>query len=166
MRKLMLAPALLCGIAAIAGAQTKISGRLSCEKPSINETAGDDAQMIMFSKASCTWSASYVIDGSRPKRTVDAGIGDISGSTARVHGYSTNVMDNGDTVVVRYEGRSQYKEDGSGTDKGTWRYVRGSGKFTGIKGSGTFKGGPGASGWWADLTGTYSLPKAKAKKTK
>jgi hypothetical protein len=29
-----------------------------------------------------------VIDGSKPKRTVDTGIGDITGSTVRVHGYS------------------------------------------------------------------------------
>lgn len=79
--------------------------------------AGDDAQMIMFSKAICTWSAPYVIDGSRPKRT-------------------------------------------------TWRFVHGTGKFTGIKGSGTFKDGPSANGWWADLAGNYSLPKAKAKAKK
>jgi len=165
MRKLLLVPALLCGMAAIAGAQTKISARLSCAKPNVNETAGDAAQMIMFSRANCTWSAPYVIDGSKPKRTVDAGIGDISGSTARVHGYSTTVMDNGDSTIVRYEGTMQMKKDASGTDKGTWRYVRGTGKFSGIKGSGTFKGEAAADGaGWVDVTGNYSLPKVKAKK--
>jgi hypothetical protein len=167
MRKLFLVPALLCGMATIAGAQTKISARLSCAKPNVNETAGDAAQMIMFSKASCTWSAPYVIDGSKPKRTVDAGIGDITGSTARVHGYSTTVMDNGDGTIVRYEGTSQFKKDGSGTDKGTWRYVRGTGKFKGITGSGTFKGVPASDGaGWVDVTGNYSLAKGKVKKTK
>jgi hypothetical protein len=43
-------------MAAIAGAPTKISARLSCAKPNINETAGDATQMIMFSKTSCTWT--------------------------------------------------------------------------------------------------------------
>jgi len=165
MRKLILVPVLLCGMAATAGAQTKISARLSCAKPNINETGGSGPEMVMFSKANCTWSAPYAIDGSKPRRTVDAGIGDITGSTARVHGYSTNVMDNGDSTIVRYEGTSQFKKDGSGTDKGTWRFVRGTGKFKGITGSGTFKGGPAADGgWWADVTGNYSLATGKAKK--
>lgn len=167
MRKLILVPALLCGMAAIAGAQTKISARLSCAKPNVNETAGDAGQMIMFNKANCNWSAPYVIDGSKPKRTVDAGIGDVSGSTARVHGYSTTVMDNGDSTIARYEGTMQMKKDGSGTDKGTWRYVRGTGKLKGIKGSGTFKGESAADGsGWVDVTGNYSVPKAKATKAK
>jgi hypothetical protein len=167
MRKLILVPVLLCGTAVIAGAQTKISARLNCAKPNVNETAGSSPQMVMFSKANCSWATPYAIDGNKPNRTVDVGIGDINGSTARVHGYSTSVMDNGDSTIVRYEGTMQMKKDGSGTDKGTWRYVRGTGKFMGIKGSGTFKGAAAADGsGWADVTGNYSLAKAKAKKTK
>lgn len=165
MRKVILVPALICGVTLVAGAQTKISARLSCAKPNVNEMAGDGSQMIMYSKANCTWSAPYVIDGNKPRRTVDADIGDISGSNARVHGYSTNVMDNGDSTIVRYEGTMQMKKDGSGTDKGTWKYVRGTGKFKGISGSGTFKGEAAADGTgWVDVTGNYSLKKAKAKK--
>lgn len=165
MRKLVLVPALLCAMAAAAGAQTKVSARLTCSKPSINETAGDGAQMIMFSKANCTWASDYAIDGIKPKRTVDSGIGDASGSSARVHGYNMNLMDNGDSTIARYEGTVQMKKDGSGTDKGTWRYVRGTGKFKGIKGGGTFKGASAADGTgWVDVTGNYSLPKVKAAK--
>ena len=63
-------------------------------------------------------------------------------------------MDNGDSTIARYEGTMQMKKDGSGTDKGTWRYVRGTGKFSGIKGSGTFKGAAAADGTgWVDVTG-------------
>jgi hypothetical protein len=165
MRKVFLVPALLCGITVIAGAQTKVSARLSCEKPNVRETGGEGAETVMFSKANCRWPDTYTLDGSKPKRTVDAGIGDLSGSTAHVHGYSTNVMDNGDTTIARYEGTMSMKKDGSGTDKGTWRYVRGTGKFKGISGSGTFKGAAAADGsGWADVTGHYSLPKAKKTK--
>lgn len=167
MRKLILVPALLCGMAAIAGAQTKIAARLSCAKPNVRETGGESPEMVTFSKANCTWSAPFIIDGNKPKRTVDAGIGDVNGSTARMHGYSTNVMDNGDSTIARYEGTMQMKKDGSGTDKGSWRWVRGTGKFKGISGSGTFKGEAAADGsGWVDVTGNYSLAKAKAKKSK
>jgi len=165
MRKLILVPALLCGMTVIAGAQTKVSARLSCAKPNVNETGGAGPQTIMFNKANCTWSAPFAIDGSKPRRTVDAGIGDITGSSARVHGYSTSVFDNDDSTIVRYEGTMQMKKDGSGTDKGTWRYVRGTGKFKGISGGGTFKGEAAADGsGWVDVTGHYSLAKVKAKK--
>ena len=166
MRKAFLVPALLCGMAVIAGAQTKITGKLTCAKPSVREAGGEGAQMIAFQRANCTWTTPFTIDGSKPGRTVDASIGDITGSTGRAHGYSTSVFDNGDTTFVRFEGTSQSKKDGSGSLKGTWRYVRGTGKFKGISGSGTYKGDGAADGSsWADVTGHYSLAKGKAKKS-
>jgi hypothetical protein len=165
MRKIILVPALLCGIAITAGAQTKIAGKLTCSKPSAREGGGDGTQMITFQRANCNWTTPFTIDGSKPGRTVDASIGDMAGSAGKFHGYSTSVMDNGDTTIVRYEGTTQVKKDGSGTDKGTWRYVRGTGKFKGISGSGTFKGAAAADGSSsADITGHYSLGKGKAKK--
>jgi hypothetical protein len=165
MQKVILVPALLCGMAVIAGAQTKITGKLTCAKPSVSETAGSGAQAIMFQRSNCTWTTPFTIDGSKPGRTVDVSIGDMSGSTARNHGYSTSVMDNGDSTVVRYEGTSQMKKDGAGNIHGTWRYVRGTGKFSGISGSGTYKGEANADGSaWANVNGHYSLGKGKAKK--
>jgi hypothetical protein len=164
MRKVILVPALLCGIAVTAGAQTKITGKLTCAKPSVREGGGEGAQMITFQRANCNWTTPFTIDGSKPGRTQDVSIGDIAGSAGRVHGYSTSVMDNGDSTFVRYEGTTQVKKDGSGTDRGTWRYVRGTGKFKGISGSGTFKGEAAADGSsWADVSGHYSLRKGKAK---
>ena len=167
MRKLILVPALLCGMAVIAGAQTKITGKLTCAKPSVSETGGDGAQMIMFQRANCTWATPFTIDGSKPGRTLNASIADMTGSMGRDHGYSTSVMDNGDSTFVRYEGTMSMKKDGSGTYKGTWKYVRGTGKLRGISGSGTYKGAGAADGTsWADISGHYSLGKGKAKKTK
>ena len=165
MRKVILVPALLCGMAVIAGAQTKISGKLTCAKPAVRETGGSGAQTIMFQRSNCTWTTPFTIDGSKPGATVDVSIGDMSGATGRTHGYSTSVFETGDTTVVRYEGTTQAKKDGSGTVKGTWKYVRGTGKFRGISGSGTYKGQGAADGSAsADVTGHYSLGKGKAKK--
>src|SRR5205807_2381980 len=64
MRKVILVPALLCGMAVIAGAQTKITGKLTCAKPSVSERGGEGAQMIMFQKSNCTWTTPFTIDGS------------------------------------------------------------------------------------------------------
>jgi hypothetical protein len=121
--------------------------------------------MIMFQRANCTWTTPFTIDGSKPGRTVDVSIGDMTGSSGRTHGYSTSVMDNGDSTFVRYEGTSQMKKDASGTFKGTWKYVRGTGKFRGINGSGTYKGAGATDGSAsADVSGHYSLAKSKGKK--
>ncbi len=164
MRKLMLVPALFCGVSAVAGAQTKITAKLTCSKPSVSEMAGEGSQMITFSRANCSWATPFTLDGTKAGRTVNASIGDVTGSTMRDHGYSTSVMDNGDTTFVRYEGTGQVKKDGSGTYKGTWKYVRGTGKFRGISGSGTFKGAGAADGTsYADISGHYSLGKGMAK---
>ena len=164
MRKVMLVPALLCGMSVIAGAQTKVAGKLTCSKPSMNEMDGVGAQMIMFSKASCTWATPVTIDGTKAGRTTNVAIGDISGSIVRARGYSTSIMENGDTTVARYEGTNSLKKDHSGTIKGTWKYVHGSGKFKGLSGGGTYKGELAADGsGWADISGHYSLGKGKAK---
>ena len=165
MRKIILVPALLCGIVAIAGAQTKITGKLTCAKPSMSEMSGDGTHMIMFQKSNCSWATPFTIDGSKPGRTVNAAIGDVTGSSAKAHGYSTSVMDNGDSTVVRYDGTMQMKKDGSATYKGTWKYVRGTGKFAGISGGGNYTGAGDANGAsYADVNGHYSLGKGKAKK--
>src|SRR5204863_7157732 len=101
MRKVILVPALVCGMAVIAGAQTKITGKLTCAKPSVSETAGEGTQMIVFQRENCTWTTPFTIDGSKPGRTVNASIGDMSGSSVRTHGYITSVFDNGDSTYVR-----------------------------------------------------------------
>jgi hypothetical protein len=164
MRKLILVPALLCGITVIAGAQTKLSGRLTCAKPSAREGGGSGVAMVVFQRSNCNWTTPFTIDGNKPGRTVDTSIGDVTGSTGTLHGYSASVMDNGDTTIARFQGTSQQKKDGTSTDKGTWKYVRGTGKFAGISGGGTFKGTGAADGSsWADITGHYSLKKGKAK---
>ena len=164
MRRTVLLAAILSGLTATARAQTKISARLSCAKPSVAETAGDGIQSVLFTRADCNWSPSYVIDGIKPTHTVDAGIGDVAGSTARIRGFSTNVMDTGDSTIVRYEGTIQLKSDRTGVDRGTWRFVRGTGKFKGITGKGTFKGAEAANGAdFVDVTGYYTLAKKKAR---
>jgi hypothetical protein len=153
-------------MAVIAGAQTKITGKLTCAKPSVREGGGEGGQMVVFQRSNCTWTTPFTIAGSKPGSTVDVSIGDISGSTGKVHGYSASVLDNGDSTFVRFDGTTQSKKGGSSTDKGTWKYVRGTGKFTGISGGGTFKGEGAADGSsWADITGHYSLGKGKAKKS-
>jgi len=168
MRNALLLSLLLCGATAVAGAQAsqaRVSGVLTCPKPSVNEMGGDGNQMIMFSKTTCTWSTPLVLAGSKSKTATDVEIGDMNGSTGRGHGFSFSAMDNGDTVVTRYEGTVSMKKDGAASFKGTWRFVRGTGKFAGISGGGTYSGTGNDNGGTVNTTGHYTISSGKAKKS-
>lgn len=162
MRKALLVPSLLFSMVVAAGAQEgKVTGKLSCEKPDVNtvESAGDvGGHMFMLQKTKCTWPTPVVVAGNKTGATTDVAIGEMRAGKGTQHGYSSSVMDNGDTTVVRYEGTLQTNKDGSATLSGKWRYVRGTGKFVGIEGNGTYKGSGAADGSaTADIDGHYTL---------
>jgi hypothetical protein len=70
-----------------------------------------------------------------------------------------STMDNGDKTTASYVGTMQMNKDGSGTFKGTWKFVSGTGKFKGLKGSGTYTGTAAADGSASgDIEGEYTLP--------
>src|SRR5258708_11987743 len=142
MRKSLLVPSLLLSVLVAAGAQEgKVTGKLNCQKPDVNaaENAGDVAgHMLMLTKAKCSWPTPAVVAGNKTGATMDVAMGEMHAGKGTQHGYSSSVMDNGDTTVVRYEGSMQANKDGSATFSGTWRYVRGTGKFAGIEGHGTY----------------------------
>jgi len=157
---------LLCSASAVAGAQaaqSKVSGVMKCT-PGTDEAAGVGDQMITFAKSTCTWSTPMVIAGSKAATANNVEIGDVKGMHSSGHGYSTSIMDNGDTVVTRYEGMAQARKDGSATFKGTWKFAHGSGKFAGINGGGTYSGTGDNNGGTVNVTGHYVISSGKGKK--
>lgn len=160
--------AMLCVLAVSAGAQTKVSGKLNCGKPDVNSNAEvPDAtgHMVVLTKASCTWSTAFDIEGGKAKTAVDVGVAEVRGSAGSNHGYNVTTMDNGDKVSVAYQGTVAMNKDGSSAFKGTWRWTRGTGKFKGIKGSGTYKGTQAADGTsMADIEGDYTIAAPSAAK--
>jgi hypothetical protein len=166
MRRTVAVSVMAFALAASAGAQTKISGKLACAKPDVNSSAeaGDAAgHMVMLTKQTCTWPTPIEVAGVKTKTAVDVGIGDVRGSTGTSRGYNTSTMDNGDKASVSYQGTVKMNKDSSGTFSGTWKWTRGTGKFKGIKGSGTYKGTAGKDGSsTVDIEGDYTLPEPKA----
>jgi hypothetical protein len=160
---------MLLGLALSAGAQMKMSGKLSCGKPDVNSSAevGDVAgHMVMLQKVTCTWPTPFTIAGSNAVSAVDVGTAEARGGVATQHGYSTSTMDNGDKTTVAYTGNMHLNSDGSGTFNGTWKFISGTGKLQGIKGSGLYKGAAAADGTGAaDIQGHYTIP-ASAKTSK
>ena len=170
MRKSMAVFAMLSVLTLRVAAQTKISGKLNCGKPDVNSSAEvPDAagHVVALTKANCTWPTALEIEGVKTKSAVDVGVAEVHGASVKSHGYNVSTMDNGDKVSVSYEGTATSNKDGSGTFKGTWRWISGTGKFKGIKGSGTYKGTQGADGTGtADIDGDYTVMAPAAKKGK
>jgi hypothetical protein len=155
-------------IALPASAQTKIAGKVHCDKADPNSMieVGDKANHLLYArKAACTWDGSQEIAGLKTKTGVDVATGEVNAATMRDSGYHTATMDNGDKYVVRFTGSAAMGKDNAGTIDGKWTFVSGTGKLKGIKGSGTYKGASHADGS-ADVTvdGDYTLaPAAPAK---
>ena len=169
MRKTLLLSLLLCATSAVAGAQaaqSKVSGVMKCQPPTTNESGGDRDQLITFSRSSCTWSTPLVVSGTKSTTANDVEIGEMNGGMAKGRGYSTSLMENGDSIVTRYEGTANIQQNGSATFKGTWRFVRGTGKFVGINGAGTYSGSGNDAGGTVNVTGHYVIAGGKGKKAK
>ena len=93
------------------------------------------------------------------ERTVGRGLGmmDINPKTKLVttRGYGVSTDKDGDKTVRKVEGKAV----GKGHSEGVWTYVKGTGKYEGIKGGGTFSSyslGQGQSYWEAE--GEVEMP--------
>lgn len=154
-----------------AAAQTKLAGKLHCNKSDSENTieVGDKpGHVLILRKATCAWAdGSQEIAGLKTKSGVDAATTEVNGASMRDNGYHTATMDNGDKYTVRIGGTGTMNKDNTGTFEGKWSFVSGTGKLKGIKGGGTYKGVANADGS-ADVTvdGDYTIaaPAAPAKK--
>ncbi len=147
----------------VAGAQTKISATAQCDKPSTQATieVGDRPDhSFMVSRAKCTWTKPWKIEGIQNKKGVATAFDEISGNSSRFHGFFLDSMANGDKAHYRYEGTATFKDGVTQSVENKWKLVGGTGDLKGIKGKGTCKGKGSADGSITyQCKGEYELPK-------
>ena len=155
---------IVLGLAALASAQTKVSGTAQCGKADQEHSIqiGDRPDhSFAISQGKCNWPKPLEIAGIQSKEGVYTLLTETSGNTLRYRFYYVDTMANGDKAYYRGEGTMTAKDavPQSGDEK--WTLVRGEGKLKGIKGKGTntFKSAAadGSSTW--DTEGEYELPK-------
>ena len=149
-------------LAAVASAQTRISGTLQCAKadPEHSLQVGDRPNhSFVISQGKCTWTKPVEIGGIQSKEGVWTDSAEVSGDTSRYRGYYMDTMANGDKVYYRYEGTATLKDGVPQSVEQKWTLVRGTGKLKGIKGKGTYKGKGGPEGITYEIEGEYELPK-------
>ena len=163
MSERLLATMLLCGLASVGSAQTKISGTSQCNKPVTAYVlpAGDRPDHSFgLTKLKCTWSRPMVMAGAQMQQDEITVLSEISGNTSSDRSYVVGTFSNGDKVFVRPVGKAVLAGGKPQSSAGTWAYVGGTGKFTNVRGRGTFKCRSNSDGSsTCDIEGNYHIPK-------
>lgn len=150
-----------------AGAQTKMSGTLTCTKadPSYKVDAGDRAgHADWLEKNSCTWTQAPEIGGDKSKDGYSISSTEISSTHGMTHGTHVTTMVSGDRTFVAFHDEYPVKDGKPGDSTGHWTYTGGTGKLKGLKGKGTYKATPTADGTiTVAVEGEYELPAPAAK---
>jgi hypothetical protein len=159
--KITLVPLLVLLLAAVAGAQTKISGTVVCAKPDQQQAleVGDHpGHILAVSQGKCTWSKPMEIAGTQTKEDQVTISTENHGNKGNSHGYAVGTMANGDKFFVRLQGAATLKDGAVDTEEGKWTMTGGTGKLKGIKGGGMYKGKGGPEGTTAEVEGEYQFP--------
>lgn len=161
--KTLLSFVVVFALAAVASAQTKISGTLQCAKPDQQHAieVGDRANhSFVISQTKCTWTKSLEIAGVQSKEHASTGFSEVSGNRSRDQGYSVGTMTNGDKYYTRFQDSATLKEGVFESSEGKWSFAGGTGKLKGLKGQGTYKGKGAPDGTSTyEAEGEYELPK-------
>ena len=86
-------------LAAIASAQTKMSGTAQCGKPDQEysiQVVDRPNHSFVISQSKCTWIKPWQIAGIQNKEGVGATFAEISGNTSRILEFCVQTMANGD----------------------------------------------------------------------
>jgi hypothetical protein len=162
MRRFFMVAAAVWMCAAMASAQTKVSGTAQFSKPDPVHMlpVGDrPGHSLLVEQLKCTWTKPMEIGGDKAKDGVSTETADVSGNMGRARGFHVGTMESGDKFFVWYQGTSTLKEGNATALKGTWAYTGGTGKLKGIKGKGTYQCAPSGDGLACDIEGEYELGK-------
>jgi hypothetical protein len=161
--KTLLSFLVVFALAAVASAQTKVSGTLQCAKPDQQQAieVGDRPNhSFVISQTKCTWTKSLEIAGVQSKEDVYTSFSEVSGNRSHGQMYGVGTMTNGDKYYARVQGSATLKEGVLVSEEGKWSYAGGTGKLKGLKGKGTSKGKGTPDGTsTVEVEGEYELPK-------
>jgi hypothetical protein len=119
----------------------KVGGKVRCDKPdplhSI-EVPDRPGHALELAKRKCSWAEPMVIMGAKTKDGVVVSFTEKMESTLHVHSFEVDTLDNGEKLTMQSQGQV-LAEKGPVSSKGRWSYMRGTGKFKGIKGGGTYE---------------------------
>jgi len=142
----------------LSGNLVKVEASVHCDKPepvhSI-EVPDRSGHALMLARRKCTWTQPLVILDAKTKDGVAVTFTEKMEGTLHMHGFEVDTLDNGEKLTMRTMGQV-LAEKGPANTRGRWSFMRGTGKFKGIKGGGTYEGKlESDDSWTLHLEGAY-----------
>lgn len=123
-------------------AVVKISGKVRCDKPDpMHEIEVPDrpGHALIIAKRKCTWIEPMEIAGAKTKDGIAVIFAEKMEGALHTHGFEVDTLDNGEKLTMQANGQI-LGEKGPATTRSRWNFMRGTGKFKGIKGGGSYEG--------------------------
>src|ERR1700690_609920 len=113
-----------------------IKGTLRCDKPSpfySIDVPDRDGHSVIIEKRNCSWTAPLVILGTKTKDGVWVSFMERMEGRLHPHSFETDTLEGGEKITMQTTGQVA-ADKGPTTAKGRFNFMRGTGKFKGIKG--------------------------------
>jgi hypothetical protein len=120
----------------------KLAGKVRCERPDPAheiEVPDRPGHSLVLEKRKCTWSEPMDIKGAKSKDGVAVIFSEKMEGALHTNAFEVDTLDDGEKLTMHRNGQI-LGEKGPATAKGRWNFMRGTGKFKGIKGGGTYEG--------------------------
>jgi hypothetical protein len=121
----------------------KVAGKVRCEKPDpahAIDVPDRPGHALLLDKRKCTWTEPMEIMGAKTKDGVTVIFAEKMEGTLHFHGFEVDTLDNGEKLTMHETGQILGEKGPAATAKNRWNFMRGTGKFKGIKGGGTYEG--------------------------
>jgi hypothetical protein len=124
------------------GNLTKVEGRLHCNKPEpayAIEVPDRSGHALMLGHRKCTWTEPLEVFGAKTKDGVFTDFTERMEGSLHMHGFEVDTLDSGEKLTMRMMNQILAVK-GPADMRGRWSFMRGTGKFKGIKGGGNYEG--------------------------
>src|SRR5579864_2896181 len=110
---------------------------------------------LMINQRKCTWTKPLKILDAQTKDGVFVGFTETMEDVQHQHGFEVDTLNTGEKLTMRTMGQTPVEGSPNKTS-GRWSFMRGTGKFKGIKGGGTYEGQMQSDGSYTlNLEGAY-----------
>jgi len=119
---------------------------------------------LMINQRKCTWTKPLKILDAQTKDGVFVGFTETMEDVQHQHGFEVDTLNTGEKLTMRTMGQTPVEGSPNKTS-GRWSFMRGTGKFKGIKGGGTYEGEVQPDGSYTlNLEGAYVPAEMAAEK--
>jgi hypothetical protein len=119
----------------------KVDGTVRCAKPETDhsiDVPDRPGHALIIDKRKCTWTEPIELQGAKMKDGVLVNFTERMEKTLHIHSFEVDKLESGEEITIHSSGQIA-GEKGPASGKGRWDFMRGTGKYKGIRGNGTYE---------------------------